>query len=117
MLTHDGSPSQGDPKKQAMLLPNHRNSPRLARDALVLGPSAALNRDPTTTSSVNNTSQTVPQLCVQQQSTVSQPPCLVSRSGRLQEQGFSVEVAERIGALQRLSTRTIYKSKWALFEK
>ena len=56
----NGSPSQGDPKNQAMLLPDYRNSPRLARDALVLGPSAALNRDPTTTSSVNNSFQTVP---------------------------------------------------------
>ena len=104
-------------QNQAMLLPDHRNSPRLARDALVLGPSAALNRDPTTTSSVNDSSQTVPQLCVPQQSTSSQPPHLVSRSGQLQEQGFSVEVAERIAAPQRSSTRTIYKSKWALFEK
>ena len=34
-------------KNQAMPLPDHRHSPRLARDALVLGPSAALNRDPT----------------------------------------------------------------------
>ena len=50
-------------------------------------------------------------------STASQPPRLVSRSGQLQEQGFSVEVAERIAAPQRSSTRTIYKSKWALFEK
>ena len=32
-------------------------------------------------------------------------------------QGFSVEVAERIAAPQRSSTRTIYKSKLALFEK
>ena len=54
-LPSDGSPSQGDPK-------NHRNSPRLARDALVLRPSAALNRYPTATSSVNNSSQTVPLL-------------------------------------------------------
>ena len=46
-----------------------------------------------------------------------EPPRLVSRSGQLQEQGFSVEVAERIAAPQRSSTRTIYKSKWALFEK
>ena len=116
-LPSDSSPSQGDPKNQTMLLPDHRCSPRLARDALVLGPSAALNRDPTATSGVNDSSQTVPQLCVPQQSTVSQPPCLVSRSGQLQEQGFSVEVAERIAAPQRSSTRTIYKSKWALFEK
>ena len=112
-----GSPSQGDPKDQAMPLPDHRNSPRLARDALVLGPSAALNIDPTTTPRVNDPTQTVPQLCVPQQPTTAQPPRLVSRSGQLQEQGFSVEVAERIAAPQRSSTRTIYKSKWALFEK
>ena len=112
-----GSLSQGDPKDQAMQLPYHRNSPRLARDALVLGPSAALNRDPTTTPSVNDPSQTVPPVCVPQQPTTAQPPRLVSRSGQLQEQGFSVEVAERIAAPQRSSTRTIYKSKWALFEK
>ena len=114
-LPSNGSPSQGDPKNQTM--PDHRNSPRLARDVLVLGPSAALNRDPSTTSSVNNSSHTVPQLCVSQQSTTSQPPRLVSRSGQPQEQDFSVEVAERIAARQRSSTRTIYKSKWALFEK
>ena len=116
-LPSDSSPSQGDPKDQAMPLPDHRNSPRLARDALVMGPSAALNTDPTTTPSVNDSTQTVPQVCVLQQSATAQPPRLVSRSGQLQEQGFSVEVAERIAAAQRSSTRTIYKSKWALFEK
>ena len=98
-------------------MPDHCNSPRLTRDALVLGTSSALNRDPTSTSSVKNSSQTVPQLCVPQQSTAPQPPRLVSRSGQLQEEGFSVEVAERIAAPQRSSARTIYKSKWALFEK
>ena len=112
-----GSPSQGDPKDQAMPLPDHRDSPRLARDAPVLGPSAALNRDPTATPSVNGPSQTVPQVCVPQQPPAAEPPCLVSTSGQLQEQGFSVEVPERIAAPQRSSTRTIYKSKWALFEK
>ena len=111
------SPSQGDPKDQAMSLPDHCDSPRLARDALVLGPSAALNRDPSTTPSVTDPTQTVPQACVPQQPTTAEPPRLVSRRGQLQEQGFSVEVAERIAAPQRSSTRTIYKSKWALFEK
>ena len=100
-----------------MLLPDHPNSPRLARDAPVLGPSAALNRDPTTTPSVNNPTQTVPQLHIPQQSATSQPPHLVSRSGQLQEQGFSMEVAERIAAPQRSSTKNFDKSKWALFEK
>ena len=100
-----------------MELPHHCNSSRLARDALVLGPSAALNRDPTPVNSVNNTSQTVPQPSVSKQSTTFQSPRLVSRSGQLLEQGFCVEVGERIAAPQRSSTRTIYKSKWALFEK
>ena len=93
-----------------MQLPHHCNNSRLARDALVLGPIAALNIDPTPVTSVNNTSQTFPQSCVSQQSSTSQPPCLVSRSGQLQQQGFSMEVAERIAAPQRSSTRTIYKS-------
>ena len=113
----NGSPSQGDPKNQAMPLPDHGDSPMLARDALVLGLSAALNRDPTATASFNNPSQTVPPSCVPQQSATSQPPRLVSKSGQHHEQGFSVEVAERIAASQWSSTRVIYKSKWALFEK
>ena len=33
-----GSPSQGDPKNQLIQLSDHCNNPRLARDALVLGP-------------------------------------------------------------------------------
>ena len=103
-LSSQASPSQGYPKNQQ--LPHHSNSPRLARDSLVLGPSAGLNRDPTPVTSVNNTSQPP-----------SQPPRLVPRNGQLQEQGFSMEVAERIAAPQRSSTRTIYKSKWTLFEK
>ena len=88
-----------------MQLSDHTNSPRLASDALVLGPSAALNRDPTAAPGVYNTAQAVPQLRVP-----PQPPRLVSRSGQLQEQGFSVKVAETISAPQRSSTRTIYKS-------
>ena len=69
-----------------------------------MGPSAALNRDPTATPSVNDPTQTVPQVCVPQQPTTAQPPRLVYRRGQLQEQGFSVEVAEGIAAPQRSST-------------
>ena len=106
-LPSNGSSSQGDPKNQAMPLPDHSNSPRLARDALVLGPSAAFNTDSTATSGVNTTTQTVPQLRIPQQTSTSQPPRLVSWSGHLQEQGFSVVVAERIAAPQQSATRTI----------
>ena len=68
-LPSHGSLSQCDPKNQAIQLPDHCNSPRSARDALVLGPSGALN---TSTTSVKNSSETVSQLCVSQQSTTSQ---------------------------------------------
>ena len=47
-------------------LPHYSNSPRLARDALVLEPSAACNRDPTPVTSISNTSQAVPQPSVTQ---------------------------------------------------
>ena len=57
-------------QNQAIQLPNHCNNPRLARDA-------------TSTSSVKNSSQTAPESCVPQQSTTSQPPRLMSRSGQL----------------------------------
>ena len=92
-LTSYGSPLQGEPENTAMQLPHHTNSPRLARDALFLGPSAALSGDPTPVTRVNSTSQTVPQPNVPQQPITSEPPCLLSRSGLLQEQGLSVEVA------------------------
>ena len=48
-------------QNKAIQLPDHCNSSRLARDAMVLGPSAALNRDPTSATSVTNSFQTVPQ--------------------------------------------------------
>ena len=73
-LPSDASPTQGDSKNQAVPLPDHCSSPRLARYVLVLGHSAALNRNPTSATSVNHSSQTVPQLCISQQSTTSQPP-------------------------------------------
>ena len=44
----------------------HRVIKKIRPCNLVVGPSAALNRDPTATSGVNDSSQTVPQLCVPQ---------------------------------------------------
>ena len=114
-LPSHGSPSQGDPC-QEMQLPVHCNNPRLARDALVFGPSAALNRDPTSVTSVKNSSHTVPQLCITKQSTTSQPPRLVSRSGRLPGRGFSVEVAENCFP-SKVINKDHLQFKWALFEK
>ena len=48
-----------------------------------------------------------------QRSQEPEPP----RASVIQKQGFSEEVAARIEAPQRLSTRAVYKSKWAIFVK
>ena len=59
---------------------------------------------PLSTTIVNNTSQAVPQASFSQQPTKSETLCLVSRSGQLQEQCFSVEVTEKIAIPERSST-------------
>ena len=59
-----------------------------------------------------NTEQLLP--C---QPNIPEPPRLVSRSSALQENGFTAEVAERIAAPPRLSTRSIYASKWTVFQR
>ena len=45
----------------------------------------------------------------------SEPSCLVPRASAIQQAGFSAEVATRIEAPQRRSTRAIYESKWSVF--
>ena len=52
-----------------------------------------------------------------QESHQSQSSCLAPRSFAIQEHGFSDEVAARIEAPQRSSTRAVYKSKWTIFLK
>ena len=111
-LPSDGSPSQGDPKDQAMPLliiiiaPGWPGMPWFW-DLVQLSTEIPLQL-PVSTALLKQSHKYVFH---------NNPPRLVSRIGQLQEQGFSVEVAERIAAPQGSSTRTIYKSKWALFEK
>ena len=60
-----GSLSQDDPKNPSVQLSHHPDSPR---KALVLGPFAALNRNPTLITNANNTSLAVSQSSGSQQS-------------------------------------------------
>ena len=59
LIAYAYPPSQVGPENSAMELRHHNNSPRLARDALVWGPSAALDGNPISTASVMT--QIVPQ--------------------------------------------------------
>ena len=63
---------------------HHCNCPRPARDALVLGPSAALHIDPTSVTSVNDTPQTALHPGVSQQSSGFNAWCLRVNSSKNQ---------------------------------
>ena len=116
-LPSNSSASKSNKKGPPVQLPPNLDSPGLAGHALVLGPGPPISGNSTSVATVAKPTQAVKQPGVSQQPTIPQPPCLVSRSDQLQEQGFSSEVAERIAAPQRASTRSIYQAKWALFEK
>ena len=89
-------------------------SPRLAY--VVLGSSGGVSGHTQTTTTPSHPAQTTTEQPLPCQTNLPEPPRLVSRS-TLQEHGFNAEVAERIAAPQRLSTRAIYSSKWTVFQR
>ena len=90
---------------------DNSDSSRLAQHALVLGPAQSLRADPTQSSSAKGSGHAALQRACAQESQQSESSCLAHRASAIQEQGFSDEVAARIEASQRLSTRAVYKSK------
>ena len=94
----------------------HCDSTRVAGDALVLGSGGVVSQDSSEASSAQSSKATL-QSQIPQESGVSESPCVVS--GLLQESqgGFSVEVAGRIKAPQRESSRRVYDSRWTVFQK
>ena len=93
---------------------SHSNCSWVAKHAMVLGPGQHVgtsspdgkNRKPT-----DSALQSVPS----QRPSQSEPACMAPRAFAIQQAGFSEEVATRIEAPQRRSTRAIYESKWSFF--
>ena len=89
----------------------------MTQHALFLGSGQSVESDsfqsPLGEGSVNPTIQRSPP----QEPESSKSACLAPRASSIQKQGFSDEVAARIEAPQRSSTRAVYKSKWAIFVK
>ena len=92
------------------------NSPRVAKDDLVLGSNRTFHKTSTTTSTLRNSSQTAIQSKVSPESLISEPSCLARGLQTTISQIFSESVAERIKAPQRFSSRRVYESRWAIFE-
>ena len=91
----------------------HCGSTRVAGDALVLGSGGIVSQDSSSAQSPEATLQSQ----IPQESGVSESPCVVSGHPQEGQGGFSVEVADRIKAPQRESSRRVYDSRWAIFQK
>ena len=96
---------------------NDSNCSRVAQHALVLGPRQSIGSDSLQASTSWEFGDTALQRAPSQESQQSESSCLAPRASAIQKQGFSDEVAARIEAPQRLSTRAVYKSKWTIFVK
>ena len=99
------------------LLQDDTHCPRMAKHALVLGPSESVSSDSIQTPSGARPGDSTLQRGTTQESQQPQSSCLAPRISAIQEHGFSDEVAARIEAPQRSSTRAVYKSKWSIFLK
>ena len=113
VTTQQGS-FQGDGSGVSQDDPDHS---RVAQHVLVLGPGQPVSSDslcaPTTAGSSDTALQRLSSLRAQE----SDLSCMAPRASIIQEQGFFSEVAARIEAPQRSSTRAIYKSIWAISVK
>ena len=82
---------------------------------MVLGPGHPVESDSINTSATGGSGDSALQWGLPPRPPESESTCVAPRASTIQEQGFSAEVATRIEAPQRFSTRAIYKSKWAVF--
>ena len=89
--------------------------PRVAQHALVLGPGSHVQPDPPEPTTSTQLIDTALQPDPSQESVESKSPCLAPRASAIKEQGFSKDVATRIEAPQRGSTRSVYEAKWSIF--
>ena len=110
----DGTSTSGGNKTFGPRIPSsHPDSTRLAQHALVLGPGQHVSSNsPPAPSGVEFDNSTVQSVSSQGPSQ-SEPSCLAPRASAIQQAGFSAEVATRIEAPQRRSTRAVYE--WSVF--
>ena len=96
---------------------NHSDCPRVAKHALVLGPSGHVQPNPSVSAQPAQSFDPALQPDPSQNSGKPESPCLAPRASAIKEQGFSEAVAARIEARQRGSTRSVYEAKWTIFTK
>ena len=117
-LSSNGSSGKDNVKGQGQSLPKADNhSTRVAKNAMVLGPSGnGSSGAPVSTKSTKSSNPTI------QPGSTRKPgkpksTRVAPRATSIRQQGFSEEVASRIEAPQRSSTRTVYEAKWSVFAR
>ena len=93
------------------LLKDGPNCSRLAQHALVLGSGQSVRANPLPASTPQGSRDSASQWTSSQEPSQLKSTCVAPRASCIQEQGFADEVAARIEAPQRSSTRAVYKSK------
>ena len=97
------------------LSPTHSDCPRVAKHVMVLGPGQHVSSSSPLTSPGGKLVNSVIQSVSSQGSPQPESSCMAPRATAIKQAGFSDEVATRIQAPQRRSTRAIYESKWTVF--
>ena len=96
---------------------NGSDRTRLAQHALVLGSGQSVRANSVPAPAPQGSGESACQWPPSQEPHQLKSTCVAPRASAIQEQGFADEVAARIEAPQRSSTRAVYKSKWAIFVK
>ena len=111
-----GSPREGGLQVDgSRIQQGHSHCTRVAQHAMVLGSGQHVSTDsPKSTKSREPIDSTLQPVSSQGPSQ-SESACMAPRAFAIQQAGFSEEVATRIEAPQRRSTRAIYESKWSVF--
>ena len=94
---------------------SHSYCSRVAKHAMVLGPGQHVGPNSPESSESRKPTDSTFQSVPSQRPSQSESACMAPRAFAIQQAGFSEEVATRIEAPQRRSTRAIYESKWSVF--
>ena len=111
-----GPPGEGGLQVDGSRIPqSHSHCTRVAQHVMVLGSGQHVSTDSPKSSESREPVDSTLQSVSSQGPSKSEPACMAPRAFAIQQAGFSEEVATRIEAPQRRSTRAIYESKWSVF--
>ena len=108
-------PATSNSKNNNIPMQDDSTGLRVARDAMVLGSGGSLDQGTPTAPSLEDTTETATLQQVPQQHGVPESTCVASGFQESNSGRFSSEVAERIKAPQRESSRKVYQSRWTIY--